>query len=447
MKHSILQRSIIAMSLAASSLLAAGNAGGGAIITATSTLNIGGQNIPLVSLAGGETSARLDALGLTGYQTTDSYNIWANPAFMQSNANEATVNVRGQNTASVMAGGNYKTPAGTFGFYFGRPSIDNGARMHGSANANALINGAVNGVAFNYPAGATPTVPLTPVNQFDLMYAIGINSDIDLGARLSRKRINNSFKSSAGTTTSETNLYNTETELEAGAVLKSIGLDVSFALTLPYYEQSQSAGGATTKVADKGAFMWSLQGGFNLPVNSGSKLRLHAIIANGNLDSELTSGNSSQKRTEGQFIFNSTATLDQTLSETTHLFLSAGLQYLSLTQELANTNPLTGKVSSYALQVPLVGAVESEFIPKWTARAGASISNLTLLNGIKVETVGQSSAESSPSVPMNVGLNAGLGYSPVQNVDIDAVLSQGVLFGGGNVLAGLTSKITANIRF
>ncbi len=406
-------KTAIAMSLATSTLLATGN-------------------------TSGESSARLDSLGLNVYQTEDSYNIWANPAYMSKYSSEATTNIRGQNTASVMAGGNYGTSYGAFGLYFGRPSANNTNNMGKT----------VSGVGFtSAPTLANPT----PVNQFDLMYAIGVTNSIDVGVRLSRKGIDNSGTATAGTATTTTNNYSTEYEFEGGVVMKDLGIDASFSLALPNYEESVSTTAGQSGIQSDGAMMWSLQGGYNLPLDEDSKVRINAVIANSSLGSKVTNTlvtpNTSETRADSTFNILTTGTYDKKLNDKTTLFLSSGILFVTSSESLSNLAPQTGKTSSSTLYIPIVGSVEAQINEDWAVRAGASLNNFALYNSSSKEVVGVSSSETSPTSPMNAGFNLGLGYSPIDELDVDVAVRQGVLFGGGNLLAALSSKITATYRF
>ncbi len=412
MKNNLL-KGAIALSIVTSSLMAGGN-------------------------AGSESSARLDALGLNVYQTADNYNIWANPAFLNSNGSQATINVRGQNTRGVMAGASVKTGGGTIGVYFGRPSVN---------NTNNMAS-AVNTVGFT-AAGAIANP--TPANQLDLMYSIGLNDAMDLGFRFSHKGTDNGGTATAGVVSTTTEEYSTEWEFEGGILLKELGLDVSLAIGMPFYEESVTAPAASTSIKDKGAMFWTLQGGFNIALDESSQIRVNALLGNDFLDSEVTNiiagATTTETRKDTSFLMGGTATYSSMLTEEVQLFLNTGLIYASSVQELTNLTPQTGKAESYTLNVPVVGSIEAAVNEEWTVRSGASVTGLMLYNGQKTEIVGTSSSDTNPTSPMSVNMNIGFGYAPTKDINVDGVVSQGVLFGGGNLLSGLTSKITASYSF
>ena len=411
-------KTTIALSLITSSLLAGGN-------------------------ASNESSARLDALGLNVYQTEDNYNIWANPAFMTKYSSEATVNLRGQDTSSVMAGGNVGTSAGVFGIYFGRPSTNNTANMEN----------AVAGVGFTNPIIGVAT-PIA-VNQFDLMYAIDV-SNMAIGARVSRKAFSDSatIKNAITNTSTQLDSSASELEFEAGVVFKDLGLDVSATIGLPDYEVSattSNVGTSTTNdIQDDSALTFSIQGGYNLPLNEVSKLRFNLLIANDSLGSKTNDSlnDISETRDESALGVLGTVTYDANITESTKMYLSGGLAYGSRSFELKDGNTPTGKGTEdfSALVIPVSGAVESNINSSWVVRAGAELNNFVLINSFK-EDDGTVSTDAEGTAEMEVALNIGLGYSPIDAVNIDAVITQGNLFGGDNVFEDLTSKITGTYRF
>ena len=397
-------------------------------ITATSLL----LSVATASLlAGGnaqnESSARLDGLGLNVYQTADSYNIWANPAFMAKYQSEATVNVKGQDISSVMAGGNFGTSAGAFGIYFGR----------GSQNLTEVMNDKVNGVGYT----GTYTTPLSE-NQFDLMYAISLGDSADLGFRLSRKGRDISTKSTGG----ENELYTSEYEFEGGVLLPEIGLDLSLALGFPnYMDVSKPNVGGDFGLESDGSIFVTVQGGFDLPIDEMSKVRINAFIGSWNLGSKEIANGADEKREETRFDFWTTVTYDNKLTETTTLFLNTGLIYGSVEKSLKGAGD-TGKQENSTLMIPVVASVEAVVTESVTVRAGASLENFNLYNFQKVEN-NAFYTESSPASTMKARLNVGFGYAPTDDVDIDAVIGNGTLFNGSNILSGLASKITGTYRF
>ena len=395
--------------------------------TVTSALLAGGNATNRAA-----SSARLDGLGMNVYMVEDNFNIWANPAFIEKYQSEATVNLQGQNTASVMAGGSVGTTAGTFGVYFGRPSRD----------LTGTMTSPVNGIAY-----AAPGTPPAGVNQFDLFYGIGLGEDIDMGVRLSRKGNDQSSSTSAGTVTTDTENYTSEYEIEGGVVVKSIGLDVSMALGFPNYRDVSNTPGGDVGIEDDGAFYLTVQGGYNLVLDEASKLRITGYLGTFNNNSKQVATGSSASRDESAFALNALVTYDTKVAETTTLYLSTGIAYNSYTAQLKNDVPATGKEESSQLLIPIVGAVEAEVNPEWTARVGASINNFAIYSHQKTEVVGASSTESSTTTPMNVGLNLGLGYAPIEDVDIDVAIRQGNLFSGNNLLDSLSSKVTGTYRF
>jgi len=388
-----------------------------------------------------ETSARLDALGLNSFQTRDNYNIWANPAFMNSYSSEATINVSGQDITKVMAGGNVGTSVGSFGVYFGRKSSDNTANMTDT----------VNGVQFNL-LGAAAT-PLVSVNQFDLFYAVGLSESVDFGFRFSRKGKENSVINTddiLGDTKIES--YTSEYEAELGFVFNSF--DISLAVGIPnyYYEEDLTAT-STIKAEDDSAVFVTLQGGYDIKIDEDSKMRINVIIDNASLDSKAsnnipTVGDESRK--ESQFGILAGATYEKQLLENLRLFLSASLAYGSYSTELNDNLDNTGKADLSVLLLPIVGAIEIDVSKSWQVRVGASVQNLQLYNSIELENIsstGSQKSELTATQEMDVDLNFGLGYSPIESASIDLAIRQGQLFGGSNVLDNLTSKITGTYRF
>ncbi len=412
-------KSTIALSIVTTSLLAGGN-------------------------ASGNNSARLTGLGLSVYQTADSYNIWANPAFLNTYQNEATLNITGQNTTAVMAGASFGTSVGTFAAYYGRNNTNNSANMNSNMNT----------VAFN--TAKPNNAILTPVNLFDIMYAYDMNG-IDLGARFSYKGNQQNSEGVAGVVTNTNTYYSSEMEFEFGAIMRQLNLDFSATFTLPKYEDSsQTTAAASQAYESDGAMIFDLRGGYNLPLSSQNLLRVTAQFSNASLNSKATDTPvapavvTTESRTDGITTLNAYGTLDSTLDSNTHLFLSAGLIYGSQATELTNSNvaPVvnTETLALSGIMLPLSGAVESKITQNWTVRAGASFTKW-LYNSSTTEVVGATKLDQSTTVTSTAGLNVGFGYHPTDALSVDASLRQGVLFGGGNVLANLTGLITANYRF
>ena len=396
--------------------------------TVTSALLAGGN-----ATSGRASSARLDGLGFNVYMVEDNFNIWANPAFIEKYQSEAVVNVQGQNTATVMAGGSVGTTAGTFGIFFGRPSAD----------ITGTMTSPVNTVGYGGAAGTPPA----GVNQFDLFYGVGLGESVDLGIRLSRKGNDQSLSTSVGAITVDTENYTSEYEIEGGVVLKDVGLDVSMALGFPNYRNVSNPPGGDTGIEGDGAFYLTVQGGYNLELDELSKLRITGYLGTFNNNSKRVDNGSSAKRDESVFTLNALVTYDTKVTETTTLYLATGIAYNSYAAELKNDLPATGKEEASMLLVPIIGAVEAEVTPEWTARVGASVENFALYSYRKEEIVGTSSSEYSTTSPMDVGLNMGLGYAPIETVDIDLAVRQGNLFSGANLLDAFSSKITGTYRF
>ena len=385
-----------------------------------------------------ETSARLDGLGLNSFQTRDNYNIWANPAFMNSYQSEATINVTDQDVTSVMAGGNIGTSVGAFGVYFGRQSRDNTATMVDPVDT------------VRYTVGGFST--LEPVNQFDLFYAVGVSDNVDLGFRLSRKGKDESNTTTIGALTTDITYYTSEYELESGLVFKSIGLDISLAIGLPNYVQETTFSNANTQRAESdGSFFVTLQGGYDIDLDEGGKLRINGFVASATLNSKASDNLDTEKRTESLLELLAGVTYENQLSEGLRLFLSTSLDYESSSTELENILPATGKDDRSRLLLPVVAAVEVAVGSSWQVRAGASVENLALYNNVKIENISaagtSTQTEYSPTQEMDVNLNFGLGYSPIKAVNVDLALRQGQLFGGSNLFDNLTSKITGTYRF
>jgi hypothetical protein len=410
------------------------------LITATLLVSM----ISVSLLAGGnasqETSARLDGLGLNSFQTRDNYNIWANPAYMNSYRSEATINISGQDITKVMAGGNVGTSVGAFGVYFGRQSRDNTAAMVDP----------VDGVQYNTVGGTFST--LVPINQFDLFYAAGLSENIDLGLRFSRKGKDESNTTTSGSITKGSDHYTSEYELESGLVFKSIGLDVSLAIGLPNYYQKETLSNTNTQRAESdGAFFVTLQGGYDIDFEGDSKLRINGFVGSASLDSKASDDLDTETRTASLLEISAGVTYENQLSEQLRLFLSTSLVYESISSELQNQLNQTGKDDRSRLLLPVVAALEVNVGQSWQVRAGASVENLALYNNIKTENISgtgnDTSAEYSPTQEMDVNLNFGLGYHPIKTVSIDLALRQGQLFGGSNLFDNLTSKITGSYRF
>ncbi len=193
------------------------------------------------------TNARLDGMGLQNWQTDDDFNIWSNPAFINTYNNRAYGEFgdytnpadgpgpRMNNEITNQWGGaNYKTSIGTFGLYLGREYKGRISEMD-----NDVIGKSLGPVAL---LGSAPSAK-NPNNKFDLFYGTDLGDVALLGVRLNYSTYSDentgpdigpaASDPTSTTETKETTQSSSDINLTVGVALKALPVDVSLSLGLP----------------------------------------------------------------------------------------------------------------------------------------------------------------------------------------------------------------------
>ena len=377
------------------------------------------------------TNARMDGMGVANWQVEDDFNIFINPAQLSNYKNNVygelgtytsanpsirsgaglSANQDGIGFGSQWGGMNMDAPYGGWGVYLGRPYA-------GPINLAAGIIGATAGVA-------PLTAPLN--NRFDLFYS---SHGLPLGFYLSYASLAAETKTAGVKTTNEAS----EINLGVGGLVMNNMLDVALNLGLPSFETNNG----TTKVQDDASINIALLG------------RLHTGLGgNGKLlpTGQILLADSSIK--DAADVTSTTIRVDTAANSKPdpRTLLVAGIGIVSSSTEV---KPKGGgsKATSSTLAIPVNVALEHQTFKPIKSRIGLSsaLYNTTdtknfVAAGTKTTTV----ADGTATVSM------GFGWAVADNLELDAVLNQDILFSGTYVVSGiaetLSSKLSATYRF
>lgn len=395
------------------------------------------------------TNARMEGLGVSNWQIEDDFNIWINPAQLKNYKNAVygelgtdPCGVPGgacgsgisdtghneRNATSAWGGMNMDAPYGGWGVYLGRPYA---GPLAGIAAVDAEGNS----------GGAAPTT-----NRFDLFYS---SQGLPLGFYLSYADRSEETKTGAGKLTSEAS----EINLGVGGLIMNNMLDLALNVGLPSSKMQDTSAG--TKTDDDASVNISLLARHHGSAGGNGKLLTTLQILLGD-SSTKTSGGAKLDSTS------TTISLDTALNSNPNpdTLLVVGIGIVS-TESEAKTKPTGSKVETSILTIPVNLAVEHQTFKKLQTRVGlskniyssfeckgaASTSAATCTSG--AFTANGDKFESTTTGPATVSM--GLGWAVADNLMLDAVINQDILFTGTYVVSGvpetLNSMLSATYRF
>ncbi|MBI3611010.1 MAG: hypothetical protein HY204_09960 [Nitrospirae bacterium] len=373
------------------------------------------------------TNARMDGLGVNNWQIEDDFNIWINPAQLSNYKNAIYGELgtyAGTGTSITPATNNDRTGAwgglnmdvsyGGWGVYLGRPYA-------GPLKAMAAAG-----------AGTAPTA-----NRFDLFYAA---HGTPLGFYLSYADFS---------TTNKTPVTNkdqaSEIDLGVGGLLMGGMLDAALDLGIPSSKCSSTTdgsvgcnpAGAPTSVNAKG----------NAGMNYALLVRHHASAVGGTLLTTVRIGSVDASTKAGAVKTDNTTTnwsLDTALNSKPNpdTLVVAGIGIASSNNEIKTGS---AKTTTDTMTIPVNLAVENQTFKKVQTRFGL-FKNIYSTTETKIGTTKTTTVANGAAV-----VSAGLGWSVSDNLMVNAVINQDILFTGSYVVSGvpetLSSKLSATYRF
>ena len=391
------------------------------------------------------TNARMDGMGVANWEIEDDFNIFINPAqlgnyknnvygelgnFIKGSGGTSSLNTPDQNnitTGSQWGGMNMDVSYGGWGVYLGRPYA-------GPLN---LMN-----------AGTAPTN-----NRFDLFYGL---HGTPIGLYLSYA--DQSENTKAGGTTFKDQAQ--EINLGAGGIFGGGMLEGALDIALPSGKCSDNAGGSVACSAG-GANTFKSDAGPSLALllrhhaGMGGNSKLLTTFQAQMIDSSTKDSSSSAKLEGGTTVVRLDTALNSKPNPDT--LLVAGIGIASSGTEV-KCKPGCGKVTQDNLSIPVNVAIEHQTFKAVKTRVGlakplynsnnckdtigvGACNGSVLAGAQKVNTVSDGAAT----------VSAGLGWAVANNLELDAVINQDILFTGTYAISGvaetLSSKLSATYRF
>jgi hypothetical protein len=362
-------------------------------------------------------NSRMGGMGVDNWQVEDDFNIFINPAQLSnyknyvygelgtwaSPDNLTTHPFGGVNNDRVLPWGglNMDVSYGGWGVYLGRPYA-------GPLNtASTLITG----------AGQTLTAPTA--NRFDLFYA---THGLPLGFYLSYASRASEVKTAGTKVTDDAS----EINLGVGALIMNDMLDLAINLGLPSYE----ANDGTTKLQDNAGLNLALLGRLQTGLGGNAKLLTTGQIVLADSSVKKVADASSQ-----------TIRLDTAINAKpnpdTLLVAGVGIVYISTENK---PKPTGSKATTSDIFIPVNVALEHQTFKAVKTRIGLSkpiYSTFHTKNvvapGTKTTTVNDGAAT----------VSMGLGWAIVDNLMLDAVLNQDVLFTGTYAVSGIPETLSS----
>ncbi len=380
------------------------------------------------------TNARMGGLGVDNWQIEDDFNIWINPAQIDNYKNAVygelgtftsgtiTVNDTNQDgiaSSSQWGGMNMDANYGVWGVFLGRPYA-------GPLNELESLG-----------AGTAPTN-----NRFDLIYG---SAGMPLGFYLGYADRSEEITDPAGKTTDAA----TEINLGVGGLVGNM-LDWAINLGLPSSELKDSAAG--TKTEDDASVNVSLLGRHHMPVGGNSKLLSTLRILLGDASAKESDSTGTTKiddtmtAVDLNFAFNSRPNPD------TLVVAAIGLEWEDSEVKVKGAG---SKDTFNRVAIPVNFAVEHQTFKKVQTRVGLAKAiydssefktNDADGDGTTGDTLKEEGVLDGPAT-----VSAGLGWAVADNLMLDAVINQDVLFTGTYVVSGvaetLSSQLSATYRF
>jgi hypothetical protein len=363
------------------------------------------------------TNARMDGMGVANWQIEDGFNIFINPAQLSNYKNEVhgelgtwappggdvltTHPFGGVNNDRVVPWGGLNMDAsyGGWGVYLGRPYA-------GPLNTAAASIAAIPGQVLTAPTA----------NRFDLFYAthgMPLGVYLSLASRLTETTV-------AGVkTTNEA----AEINLGAGGLLMNDMLDVALNLGVPSFE----ANDGITKIQDDAGMNISVLGRLHTGMGGNAKLLTTGQILMGDA--------SVKNAVDDTFM---TVRVDAAVNAKPNpsTLLVAGAGIVS-TERVQKPKPVGTKTTTSSLAIPVNVGLEHQTFKAVKTRIGLA---KPIFNTAEAKT------GSNKTTTVNDGaaaMSMGFGWAIADNLSLDAVLNQDVLFTGTYMVSGIPETLSS----
>ncbi|MBI3810854.1 MAG: hypothetical protein HY283_01415 [Nitrospirae bacterium] len=384
--------------------------------------------------------SRMAGMGVANWQIEDDFNIFINPAQLSNYKNNVYGELGTYTAANPSIGGgaglgpnqdgigfgsqwggmNMDVSYGGWGVYLGRPYA-------GPLNAAATAIGGLPGVA-------PLTAPLD--NRFDLFYA---THGMPLGFYLSYASRAADVKTAGVKTTNDAS----EINLGVGGLVMNNMLDVALNLGMPSFETNNG----TTKVQTDGAINVALLGRLHTGLGGNAKL-----LTTG----QILLGDASLKATGGTKVglTSNTIRVDTAVNSmpNPNTLLVAGVGIASTSTE-AKPKPAGSKTTTSNLTIPVNVAVEHQTFKVVKTRIGLSsaLYNTTDCKNVDPTCTTAGASKVTKVADGTATVSMGFGWAVADNLMLDAVINQDILFSGTYVVSGvaetLSSMLSATYRF
>ncbi|HEY5594504.1 MAG TPA: hypothetical protein VIL61_05020 [Nitrospiria bacterium] len=376
-------------------------------------------------------NSRMVGLGVQNWQIEDDFNIFINPAQLSNYKNNVygelgaytasnpaigggagSANPGGIGTGSQWGGMNMDVSYGGWGVYLGRPYA--GPLNAASTGAAAFV--------------ATPlTAPVN--NRFDLFYA---THGMPLGFYLSYASRATETKAGAAKVTDEAS----EINLGVGGLIMNNMLDVALNLGMPSMEDNDG----TTKVQGDAGINIALLGRLHTGMGGNAKLLTTLQILMGDASLKATGGAKLEQTAN-------TIRLDTALNSKPNpsTLLVAGIGIASTSTE-GKLKPGGAKSTTSNLTIPVNVAVEHQTFKPVKTRIGLSsaIYNTTECKDSGGIAVCSAAANTKVTTVADgtATMSMGFGWAVADNLMLDAVINQDVLFSGTYVVSGVSETLS-----
>jgi hypothetical protein len=430
------------------------------LLLSTATIVVLSTSVFATGNAALTSTARLDALGLNNSQTDDFANIFANPALLVNYSNTAYMESLEQNTTGF-GGASYGLLGGVVAVFLNRPAsrvgsnestlfnqtIDTGFIVNDDivntgqfSDTNGLI-GIVGNVGINDNG-------ILPENSLDILYAISLGSDLDVGIRTSFASVERS------STTLETSVAGTqkasELGVELGVNIKDMNLDLSVAYSLLEAESSLDQ---NKSFSDNGAFSFAVNARHKRSLGKNTSLRTVVSYAVDSFNFQSVEATLTENRDDTTTNLSGSVTIEHKVSNSTTGYALVGVKFVTYEDEF-NDGAANATVDQDIIAmtlIPLVVGVESKTSDTWSFRGsissylyGAATQRLSSQTGTAAATGTQTDLSGATTT---VNLSVGTTYL-VGGFKLDGVIQSGVpLFGGNNVLDSVLGKLGVSYQF
>jgi hypothetical protein len=386
------------------------------------------------------TNARMGGMGVANWQIEDGFNIFINPAQLSNYKNEVNVelgtygcpqppcagpaNVMGTSVTPATnndrlnpwGGMNVDASYGGWGVYLGRPYSPTGPLAVASATAGVL--------------GVTTPLTAPAANRYDLFYA---THGMPLGFYLSYASRSTETKAGGGKVTDDAS----EINLGAGGLLMNNMLDVALNLGMP----SMEANDGTSKVQGDAGINIALLGRLHTGMGGNAKLLTTLQILMG--DASLKGPAGAKLEQTGNTIQLDTALNSKPNPST---LLVAGIGIVSTSSE-GKFKPGGAKSTTSSLAIPVNVAVEHQTFKAVKTRIGLAkpIFNTAECKDSGGVAVCSAAADTKVTTVAdgNATLSMGFGWAIADNLSLNAVINQDILFSGGYVVSGIPETLSS----